>query len=98
MSSGSNFRFDSLHALSASMSNDCRTLLAVRISDHAHQMVACDFFVSVTACFRLLYVFVALEIGSRRLIHFNLTEHPTADWTLQQRREALPAIRITSFC
>ena len=37
-----------------------------------------------------VYVFVALEIGARRLIHFNATEHPTAEWTLQQLREALP--------
>jgi transposase InsO family protein len=46
--------------------------------------------VSVTASFRILYVFVALEVGSRRLAHFNVTEHPTAEWTLQQLREALP--------
>jgi putative transposase len=56
----------------------------------AHVIVACDFFVAVTARFRILYIFVALEIGSRRLVHFNVTEHPTADWTLQQLREALP--------
>ena len=62
MSSGSNFRFDSFHALSASMSNDYRALLAygsalVHLSaNHSHQMVACDFFVSLTACFRLFYV------------------------------------------
>ena len=37
-----------------------------------------------------LYIFVALKIGSRRLLHFNVTEHPTSDWTLQQLREALP--------
>jgi Integrase core domain len=33
---------------------------------------------------------VALEIGSRRLVYFNVTEHPTAAWTRQQLREALP--------
>ena len=60
------------------------------LRNHAHEIVACDFFVSVTVHFRILYVFVALEIGSRRLVHFNLTEHPTAEWTLQQLREALP--------
>ena len=60
------------------------------LRNHAHSVVACDFFVSVTAGFRTLYVFVALEIGSRRLVHFNVTEHPTAEWTLQQLREALP--------
>jgi transposase InsO family protein len=51
----------------------------------------------VTACFRVVYVFVALEIGSRRLIHFNATEHPTAEWTLQQLREALPGDREYKF-
>ena len=61
-----------------------------RSSGIAHGVVACDFFVSVTANFRILYVFVALEVGSRRLVHFNVTEHPTAEWTLQQLREALP--------
>ena len=51
----------------------------------------------MTACFRVLYVFVAPEIGSRRLIHFNATEHPTAEWTLQQLREALPGDREYKF-
>lgn len=63
---------------------------ATFLRNHAHEIVACDFFVAVTARFRILYVFVALEIGSRRLVHFNVTAHPTADWTLQQLREALP--------
>ena len=64
---------------------------------HAKAIVACDFFTVVTACFRVVYVFVALEIGSRRLIHFNATEHPTAEWTLQQLREALPGDREYKF-
>ena len=53
------------------------------VRNHAHGVVACDFFVSVTASFRILYVFVALEVGSRRLVHFNVTEHSTAEWTTQ---------------
>ena len=52
-------------------------------------IVACDFFVAVTATFRLLYVFVVIEHGARRLLHLNVTAHPTAAWTLQQLREAL---------
>jgi hypothetical protein len=52
--------------------------------------VACDFFVVVTATFRTLYVFVILELGTRRILHHNVTTHPTAEWTLQQFREALP--------
>src|SRR5438477_8990015 len=68
------------------------------LKNHANAIVACDFFTVVTVCFRVVYVFVALENGSRRLIHFNATEHPTAEWTLQQLRERCPAIENTSFC
>ena len=53
-------------------------------------MLACDFLVVVTAGFRQLYVFVLMEIGTRRIVHCNVTAHPTAAWTLQQFREALP--------
>src|SRR5690349_13600581 len=67
------------------------------LKNHANAIVACDFFTVVTVCFRVVYVFVALEIGSRRLIHFNATEHPTAEWTLQQLREALPGDREYKF-
>jgi transposase InsO family protein len=59
------------------------------IHNQARVIVACDFFVSVTATFRVLYVFVAMEVGSRRMLHFNVTSHPTAEWTLQQFREFL---------
>ena len=60
------------------------------VRNHAKVMVACDFFVAITAAFRTLYVFVVIEIGSRQILHQNVTAHPTADWTLQQFREALP--------
>jgi putative transposase len=59
------------------------------LSNHAKAIIACDFLVSVTATFRLLYVFVVIEHGSRKLLHFNVTRSPSADWTLQQLREAL---------
>jgi putative transposase len=58
-------------------------------SNHAEAIVACDFFVSMAATFRVLYVFVAMEIDSRRILHFNVTSHPTAEWTVQQFREFL---------
>jgi len=54
---------------------------------HAQGIIACDFFVAVTATFRLLYVFVVIGHHSRRLIHCNVTGHPNAAWTLQQLRE-----------
>ena len=60
------------------------------IRNHAKGIVACDFFVVVTVTFRLLYVFMVIEHERRRLIHVNVTAHPTAQWTLQQFREAIP--------
>jgi transposase InsO family protein len=60
------------------------------VRNHADVLVACDFFTVVTVAFRTLYVFVILELGSRRILHHNVTRHPTAEWTLQQFREALP--------
>jgi putative transposase len=59
------------------------------LKNHLQAIVACDFFVAVTSTLRLLYVFVVMEHGSRRLIHCNVTAHPTALWTRQQLREAL---------
>jgi len=60
------------------------------VKNHTQGIVACDFLVAVTVRFRVLFVFVAMEIGSRRILHCNVTAHPTADWTLQQFREAIP--------
>ena len=57
------------------------------LRNHAKCIIACDFFVAVTATFRMLYVFVVIEHGTRRLAHVNVTAHPTAEWTLQQLRE-----------
>jgi putative transposase len=59
------------------------------LRNHATAILACDFFVAVTATFRLLYVFVVIEHGRRRLAHVGVTSHPTADWTLQQLREVV---------
>jgi len=59
------------------------------LKNQAQAIVACDFFVTVTCGFRLIYVFVVMEHRSRRLIHCNVTAHPTALWTRQQLREAL---------
>lgn len=59
------------------------------VRNHFQGILACDFFVTVTASFRVLYVFVVMEVGTRRITHFNVTAHPTADWTLQQFREII---------
>ena len=67
------------------------------IHNHAKAIVACDFFVVITATFRTLYVFLVIEIGSRKILHQNVTAHPTAAWTLQQFREALPGDHAYRF-
>lgn len=59
------------------------------LGNHAKAIIACNFFVAVTVTFQLLYVFVLIHHGSRRLVHFNVTAHPTAAWTLQQMRDAV---------
>ena len=59
------------------------------VRNHAKAIIASDFFVVVTATFQLVYVFVVIEVASRRVLHFNVTRHPTADWTLQQFRECI---------
>jgi putative transposase len=62
---------------------------ATFVRNHAHAVLACDFFISVTGRFRILYVFVVLEVGTRRIAHWNVTAHPTAEWTIQQFRTAI---------
>jgi len=59
------------------------------VHNHAQAIPDCDFFVVATVRFRLLYVFLVMEVGSRRIAHFNVTAHPTAAWTLQQLREVI---------
>jgi putative transposase len=59
------------------------------VRNQAKAMLASDFFVVVTARFQILYVFLVMEVGSRKIAHCNVTAHPTADWTLQQFREVI---------
>ena len=58
------------------------------VRNHAKAIIAADFFVVATATFRLVYVLVIMEIGTR-ILHVNVTQHPTANWTLQQFRECV---------
>jgi len=60
-------------------------------------VLAFDFFVTVTARFRVLYIFVVLEVGTRRILHWNVTAHPTAEWTGQQFRMAVPGDQSHRF-
>ncbi len=59
------------------------------VRHHAKAIMASDFFVVVTATFQLVYVFVVVEVATRRVLHFKVTRHPTTDWTLQQFRECI---------
>jgi len=60
------------------------------VRNHAKEIVACDFMTTVTARFQFLYLFVVIEIESRKILHLNVTAHPTAEWTVQQFRETFP--------
>jgi len=58
------------------------------LKNHAEHLIALDFFTVPTATFRVLFVLVMLTHSRRRLVHFNVTEHPTAEWTARQLLEA----------
>jgi transposase InsO family protein len=57
------------------------------LRNHREAIVALDFFTVPTATFRVLYGFFVIEHGRRRILHFNVTRHPSADWVVQQLRE-----------
>jgi putative transposase len=61
---------------------------AVHADDHVKDTIALDFFTVPTATFRILFVLVILSHDRRRIVHVNVTEHPTAAWTAQQLLEA----------
>ncbi len=58
------------------------------LKNHAKDLIVVDFFTVPTATFRILFVLVVLRQARRRLVHFNVTEHPTAAWTARQLVEA----------
>ena len=60
------------------------------LQNHAGGMAAMDFFVVPTATFRLLYVLIVITHQRRKVVHFNITETPTAAWTAQQVINAFP--------
>ena len=60
------------------------------LKNHAKDLVAIDFFVVPTVRHRILYVFLVLAHDRRRVLHFNVTSNPTAEWTAQQIVEAFP--------
>ena len=60
------------------------------LNNHLAAMVSMDFFTVPTLTGRVLFVLVLLSHERRRVVHFNVTEHPTANWTAQQVVDAFP--------
>ena len=60
------------------------------LENHLKTLVSVDFFTVPTIRFQVLYVFLVLAHERRRIVHFAVTSHPTAEWTAQQMREAFP--------
>jgi putative transposase len=63
-----------------------RTFLA----NHRDCLAGMDFCVVPTATFKLLYILVVIHQSRRKILHFNVTYHPTRQWVIQQLREAFP--------
>ena len=60
------------------------------VHNHMSDLAAIDFFTVPTVTFRTFYVFLVLSLDRRRIIHFNVTSNPTADWTSLQLIQAFP--------
>jgi putative transposase len=63
---------------------------ATFLRNHASEIWACDFLQTYDALFRTIFVFVVIELESRRVVHANVTRQPTDAWVAQQLREATP--------
>jgi len=67
------------------------------LKNHTGDIVATDFFVVPTITFRLLYVFIVMSHERRRIVHFNVSESPSARWAGQQIIEAFPYDRAPKY-
>jgi transposase InsO family protein len=67
------------------------------LENHIKTTVSVDFFTVPTVSFRVMYVFLVLAHDRRRIVHFNVTAHPTAEWTGQQLREAFPFDEVPQY-
>ena len=68
----------------------CQQRWTTFLRNHRDLISGMDFFVVPTVHFQLLYAWFVIDHGRRRILYFNVTEHPTAGWVIQQLREALP--------
>ncbi len=60
------------------------------LSNHREAIAAMDFFTVPTVTFSILYCFFVIAHDRRRILHFNVTRHPSSAWVVQQLREAYP--------
>ena len=60
------------------------------LRNHREAIVALDFFTVPAVTFRVLYCFFVIEHARRRILHCNVTPHPSAEWVVQQLRETFP--------
>jgi putative transposase len=67
------------------------------LANHREAIVAIDFFAVPTLTLKLIYCFFVIEHGRRRILHVNITSHPTSDWVVQQLREAFPETGSYSY-
>jgi putative transposase len=67
------------------------------LHNHVGQLVSIDFFTVPTITMRVLFVFILLEHDRRKVLHFNVTEHPTGAWTAQQIVEAFADREATQY-
>ena len=68
-----------------------------RIATIVKSTVSIDLFTVSTLRFQVVYVFLVLAHDRRRIVHFNVTAHPTAEWTAQQLREAFPFEQVPKY-
>ena len=63
---------------------------ATFLRNHASEIWACDFLQTYDILLRTVFVFIIIELGSRRVVHFGVTRNPSEQWVAQQLREATP--------
>src|SRR5260370_25480038 len=67
------------------------------LRNHREAIAAMDFFTVPTITFSALYCFFVISHDRRRILHFNVTKHPTSLWIVQQLREAFPFGSVRRF-
>ena len=67
------------------------------LNNHREAIVAMDFFSVPTLTFDVLYCFFVIAHNRRRILHFNVTRHPTSEWVSQQLREAFPYDSVPGY-